>query len=85
MRIIDFGDMPSEQAASYETPFEYVNTHVRPFRTKSKWLLYAKNWWLHMEPRIGNAASPEGDQTLHCYSDNRQAPIVYSVLGGSAT
>ena len=53
MWIIDFGDMPSEQAALYETPFEYVNTHVRPFRTKSKRLLYAKNWWLHMEPRPG--------------------------------
>ena len=53
MWIIDFDDMPSEQAALYETPFEYVNTHVRPFRTKSKRLLYAKNWWLHMEPRPG--------------------------------
>ena len=30
MWIIDFNDMPLEQAALYELPFEYVNTHVRP-------------------------------------------------------
>ena len=31
MWIIDFGvDMPSNQAALYEAPFEYVREHVRP-------------------------------------------------------
>ena len=32
MRIIDFQDMNLEQAAIYESPFEYVNAHVRPMR-----------------------------------------------------
>ena len=36
MWIIDFGDMSLEQAARYETPFEYVNSNVRPQREKSK-------------------------------------------------
>ena len=53
MWIIDFGQMPLEQAALYEAPFEYVNTHVRPTRVSSKRLLYAANWWLHMEVRPG--------------------------------
>ena len=53
MWIIDFGQMPLEQAALYEAPFEYVNTHVRPTRVSSKRSLYAANWWLHMEVRPG--------------------------------
>ena len=53
MWIIDFGQMPFEQAVLYEAPFEYVNTHVRPTRVSSKRLLYATNWWLHMEVRPG--------------------------------
>ena len=53
MWIIDFGDMPSEQAAFYEAPFEYVNAWVRPSRIGNKRQLYAENWWLHMEPRPG--------------------------------
>ena len=53
MWIIDFGDMPSEQAALYEAPFEYVNARVRPSRIGNKRQLYADNWWLHMEPRPG--------------------------------
>ena len=53
MWIIDFNDMPLEQAALYELPFEYVNTHVRPMRVNNKRQLYADNWWIHMEPRPG--------------------------------
>ena len=53
MWIIDFGTMPLEQAALYEAPFEYVNTHVRPMRANNRRALYAKNWWWHMEPRPG--------------------------------
>ena len=53
MWIIDFGDMVSEQAALYESPFEYVNTYVRPTRINNKRKLYAENWWLHVEPRPG--------------------------------
>ena len=53
MWIIDFGDLPLEQAALYELPFEYVNKHVRPARLNSKRQIYATNWWMHMEPRPG--------------------------------
>ena len=53
MWIIDFGDMTAEQAAHYEAPFEYVNSHVKPTRIDNRRPLYAKNWWWHMEPRPG--------------------------------
>ena len=53
MWIIDFGDMTSEQAALYEVPFKYVETHVKPGRITNRRPLYAKNWWWYMEPRPG--------------------------------
>ena len=49
MWIIDFGDMPSEQAALYEAPFEYVNAWVRPQRETSRSTI--SSWWLHERPR----------------------------------
>ncbi len=60
MWIIDFGDMPIEQAALYEAPFEYVNTHVRPMRANNRRPLYANNWWWHMEPRPGMRQALQG-------------------------
>jgi hypothetical protein len=52
MWIIDFGtDMPLDQAALYEQPFEYVKAHVLPVRVKSRRQAYAQRWWLHVEPR----------------------------------
>ena len=52
--IIDFGvGMPMPEAALYEAPFEYVNSHVRPTRVNNKRPLYASQWWQHMEPRPG--------------------------------
>jgi hypothetical protein len=52
MWIIDFGvDMPIEQAALYEMPFEYVREHVRTVRVGNKRAAYAERWWLHAEPR----------------------------------
>ncbi len=54
MWIIDFGvDRPVTEAALYEAPFEYADTHVRPSRMHSKRQKYADNWWIHMEPRPG--------------------------------
>ena len=53
MSIVDFSDMTIDQAALYEAPFEYVNTHVRPTRVNNRRTLYANNWWWHMEPRPG--------------------------------
>ena len=36
MWIIDFGDMPIDQAMLYEAPFEFVNTHIRPTRINNR-------------------------------------------------
>ena len=47
--IVDFGDMPLEQAAFYELPFEYVNSYVRPKRERSRTTVSA--WWKHERPR----------------------------------
>ena len=50
MFIIDFGtDTPESDAASYESPFEYIAEHVRPNRAKSR--TTQKSWWLHERPR----------------------------------
>ena len=50
MWIIDFGtDMPIEQAALYEAPFEYVREHVKPRRDGSRSTI--AEWWLHERRR----------------------------------
>ena len=49
MWIVDFGDMPAEEAALYEVPFEYVNTKVKPQRETSRSTI--SSWWLHERPR----------------------------------
>ena len=52
MWIIDFGvDMPEEQSALYEQPYQYVRQHVLPTRRKNKRASYRERWWIHMEPR----------------------------------
>lgn len=54
MWIIDFGvAMSAAEAALYEAPFEFVNTHVRPERAGNNRQAYAERWWLHVEPRSG--------------------------------
>ena len=45
MWIIDFGDMTLEEAALYESPFEYVNTHARSMRQKNRESRTRNNWW----------------------------------------
>ena len=51
MWIIDFGvDMPMDDAALYEVPFEYVKEKVMPTRIKNKMKWRAENWWLHGYP-----------------------------------
>ena len=61
MWIVDFPPGTTlEEAALYEAPFEYVRKKVKPFRSKSKREAYAKNWWLHMEPRPGMRAAIQG-------------------------
>ncbi len=49
MWIVDFGDMSIDEAVLYESPFEYVNAHVRPQRERSRSTI--ASWWLHERPR----------------------------------
>ena len=52
--IIDFGwDMSESDAALYEKPFEWVQTHVNPSRQTNRRLSYRVHWWRHAEPRQG--------------------------------
>lgn len=53
MYIVDFGvDMPEEQAALYEMPFEYVRGHVKKFRAKAlSGDRTGVAWWRHQRPR----------------------------------
>ncbi|RLC71252.1 MAG: class I SAM-dependent DNA methyltransferase, partial [Chloroflexi bacterium] len=54
MWIVDFGvDMPLEEAALYELPFEYVKTKVYPVRSKNKRASYRERWWILAESRSG--------------------------------
>jgi type II restriction/modification system DNA methylase subunit YeeA len=45
MWIIDFDEMPIEQAAFYEAPFEYVRVHVAPFRENNRDRQRREHWW----------------------------------------
>ncbi len=54
MWIIDFGiDMPEDEAALYEAPFEYLITNVKPERIQNNRRRYAELWWIHAEARPG--------------------------------
>ncbi len=54
MWIVDFGvDMPEDEAALYELPFEYVKEQVLPVRLGNARERYRQLWWLHVEPRPG--------------------------------
>ena len=45
--IIDFGQRSLEDAALYESPFEYVRQHVKPFREKNRDRQRRTYWWRH--------------------------------------
>jgi type II restriction/modification system DNA methylase subunit YeeA len=50
--IIDFGvDLPEDEAALYEKPFEYVRTHVKPIRDQSTERRLREHWWIFSRPR----------------------------------
>ncbi len=52
MYIIDFGvDMPEEEAALYEMPFEYLREHVQAKRLENNREGYRVKWWIHGEAR----------------------------------
>ena len=51
MWIIDFGvDMPEDEAALYEAPFEHVAAEVKPRRDANRNARYRNKWWLHGSP-----------------------------------
>jgi len=50
---IDFGQMPFEQAALYEMPFEHVKKIVYPIRSQNRRASYAQKWWQYAEARPG--------------------------------
>ena len=50
--IIDFGvDMPEDEAALYEKPYEYVRQHVKPLRDTNNRESMKRRWWIFGEPR----------------------------------
>ena len=52
--VIDFGtNMPEDEAALYEAPFEYLAAKVKPQRMLNNRRRYAELWWLHAEARPG--------------------------------
>ncbi len=58
---IDFGpNMPLEEAAQYELPFEYVKQHVKPFREGNRRRAYKERWWQYAEARVGMRRALEG-------------------------
>lgn len=61
MWIIDFGtNMPEQEAALYEAPFQHVFKKVRPEREKNNREAYRKYWWRHAEARPGMRAALSG-------------------------
>ena len=83
MWIIDFGDMPEDQAALYEAPFEYTRVKVKPQRETSRSTI--SSWWLHERPRpemrdaLGNLdrfiVTPRvSKHRLFVWLDNRTLP-----------
>jgi hypothetical protein len=45
MWIVDFADLPVNDAALYEAPFEYVRTHVKPVRETNRNARRSTHWW----------------------------------------
>jgi hypothetical protein len=50
---IDFGLMPEEEAALFQTPYEYLLLVARPVRRENRRKSYAERWWRYAEPRPG--------------------------------
>jgi hypothetical protein len=49
--VIDFGEnMPAENAALYEAPFEYVKKIIFPTREHHRERVQREKWWLHARP-----------------------------------
>ena len=51
MYTIDFGLLSIDEAARYESPFEYVKRVVYPVRKENKEAIRAAYWWRYARPR----------------------------------
>jgi type II restriction/modification system DNA methylase subunit YeeA len=60
--IIDFVEMPLEEAAEYLKPFAYVETHVKPTREANPRSWYRSEWWLHYATRPEMRSALAGKQ-----------------------
>ncbi|MEB3295569.1 MAG: DNA methyltransferase [Synechococcales bacterium] len=49
--IIDFNDMPMEDASAYKLPFAHIKTHVKPQRDHNRRKVTQLNWWKYGEKR----------------------------------
>lgn len=59
--IIDFGtNMPVDDAALYERPFEMVLANVKPMRDKVRRDNHRLKWWIHGESRPGMRKALDG-------------------------
>jgi type II restriction/modification system DNA methylase subunit YeeA len=47
--IIDFGEMPMEEAQLFQSPFEYARRHVFPVRSTNRRARRREYWWQHGE------------------------------------
>jgi len=43
--IIDFNNMPIEEASNYELPFEHIRTYVKPEREHNREAIMREKWW----------------------------------------
>ncbi|QTA82936.1 SAM-dependent methyltransferase [Desulfonema limicola] len=62
--VIDFNDMPLEQAARYDLPFEHVEKNVKPVRDTNNRKARKVYWWQFGEKRPGMRKALYG---LKCY------------------
>lgn len=60
MWIVDFNQMPLEEAALYEGPFEHIRQVVLPARAGNRVAAHAECWWIHERPRPEMRAAMRG-------------------------
>lgn len=58
--IIDFADMPAQEARKFDAPFKHVETYVKPFRATVNRKAHRERWWQYGDVRQGlrQAISP---------------------------
>jgi len=51
--IIDFSNMPIEEASLYKLPFQYIKIHVKPERENNRELVMREKWWRYKRTNEG--------------------------------